>query len=261
MLPIESLPLSPDRRHKQGIARAFSRAAAHYDRYAAFQRASGQQLMAMMGDQRGKTVLDAGCGTGWFSQQWQQRGNPVIALDLSAAMIGQARQRCSAGHYLLGDLESLPLADACVDIAFSNLAIQWCDDLPRVLAELTRVVRPGGMIGISTLARGSLIELEQAWQQVDQRCHSNRFLTAARIRRAFSGYRHRLQPQQHTLHYPDLSALLHEIKGVGAGYLRQGRASGLTGRQRLRALDRAWPRHPDGLPLTYQLIYGVIYCD
>lgn len=247
--------------HKQAIARTFGRAAAEYDRHAAFQRASGDELAALLGPLQGQSLLDAGCGTGWFSRFWQQSGNRVIALDLSHAMLAEARRRGAASAYLAGDIERLPLADKRVDICFSNLAVQWCDDLSRALGEFYRVTRPGGMIAFSTLAEGSLAELTRAWRQVDGEIHANRFLSSAAIALALKPYRHRLYPVPHRLYYPRLAPLLQDIKGVGAGYLRDGRAPGLSGSQRIRRLEAAWERHSAGLPLTYQLIHGLIYRD
>ena len=247
--------------HKQGIAQSFSRAAADYDRHAALQRASGDELAALLGPWQNSVVLDAGCGTGWFSRHWRQGGNHVIALDLSHAMLTEARRQDSASVYLAGDIERLPLADQRVDICFSNLAVQWCDELPRALAELYRVTRPGGAIAFSTLADGSLCELARAWRQVDDGIHVNRFLPAETIARALRPYRHQLRAARHRLHYPRLTPLLQDIKGVGAGYLREGRSRGLTGGHRLRSLEAASERQPAGLPLTYELIYGLIYRD
>ncbi|BAE74180.1 Malonyl-[acyl-carrier protein] O-methyltransferase [Sodalis glossinidius str. 'morsitans'] len=253
--------LNPSADHKPGIARRFSRAAPHYDRYAAFQRACGDRLCALTGPVEGRRILDAGCGTGWFSRRWQAQGNQVVALDLSAAMLGFARQQRSAEAYILGDIERLPLATGSMDIVYSNLAVQWCDDLPRALAELHRVLRPGGILALSTLAQGSLKELAQAWGQVDDGVHINRFLPQAAIAAAFAPYRHRLLAEPYRLHYSQLTDLLREIKGVGAGYLHDGRTPGLTSRSRLRALEANWPHRPAGLPLSYRVVYGIIYRD
>ncbi|AIN47158.1 malonyl-ACP O-methyltransferase BioC [Candidatus Palibaumannia cicadellinicola] len=248
-------------RHKKGIARSFSRAAPHYDRYAAFQRDCGERLRSLMGPRHGKLFLDAGCGTGWFSRCWQRDGNSVIALDLSFAMLASAQQQNSADAYIIGDIEQLPLATAAVECVFSNLAVQWCENLPQVLAQFHRILRPGGVLAVSTLAQGSLDELEQAWRQVDNGMHINRFLPYLDIAAAFNPYNHQIVIEQKTLHYSQLIDLLREIQGVGASYLYQGRPSGLTSRTRFRALEEAWPKHSLGLPLSYQLVYGVLYRD
>ncbi len=248
--------------HKRGIARSFDRAAAHYDSHAAFQRRCGERLMQLAGPQQNKTILDAGCGTGWFSRQWQQRGNRLIGLDLSADMLAVARRDGDTQMlYVNGDMEQLPLSSGSVDMVFSNLAVQWCDDLPAVLAECYRVVRPGGLIALSTLSSGSLLELDLAWSRVDDAVHRNSFLSSACLADHFAAYRHQLHHQRQRLHYPCLRSLLMGLKGVGAGYLRAGRSAGLGGKAALTALEAAWPRDQQGLLLSYHLTYGIIYRD
>ncbi|MCL2895003.1 malonyl-ACP O-methyltransferase BioC [Brenneria tiliae] len=246
---------------KPAIARAFGRAADSYDRHAALQRASGARLLEMVASHRGSQVLDAGCGTGHFSRRWRQLDKTVTALDLSSEMLAYAGEQRAAHRYVLGDIENLPLADGSVDISYSNLAVQWCDDLPRALAELYRVTRPGGAIAFSTLADGSLSELAQAWRRVDGSRRVNRFLSVPAIRAACRPYRHQLHQEWVTHCFPDVLALLKSLKGIGATWLHQGRAPGLLSRGRLDALASGYPRRQEGYPLSYQLIYGVIYRD
>lgn len=248
--------------HKNGIARHFSRAAPNYDRYAGVQRDSGELLRSLLGPQHGQIILDAGCGTGLFSRYWQANGdNQVIALDISAAMLDKARQQNSASIYLIGDIEKLPIATGTIDIAFSNLAIQWCDNIARAITEFYRVLRSGGILAVSTLAKGSLVELEQAWKFIDDNVHINCFLPEQVIKTAFSAYRHYLITEIYTLYYKKLTDLLYDLKGVGASYLYHGRMPGLTSPSRLRALEKAWPQSSTGLPLSYKLVYGVLYRD
>ena len=81
---------------KQAVARAFGRAASHYDAHAALQRLSGDALLAQAPAQSGLQLLDAGCGTGWYSRLWRERGKQVTALDLSPQMLQQARDNDAA---------------------------------------------------------------------------------------------------------------------------------------------------------------------
>ncbi|MDX5627238.1 MULTISPECIES: malonyl-ACP O-methyltransferase BioC [unclassified Brenneria] len=245
---------------KQAIARAFGRAAGSYDRFAALQRASGERLLDMIAPHSGSQVLDAGCGTGHFSRRWQQLGKTVTALDLSAEMLARAAENQSAARYLLGDIENLPLAAGSVDISYSNLAVQWCDDLPAALAELYRVTRSGGAIAFSTLADGSLTELAQAWRRLDGSRRVNRFLPVEAIEAACRPYRCRLHQERVTCRFPDVLSVLKSLKGIGATWQHQDRAPGLLSRSRLKALSSAYPQQ-DGYPLSYQLVYGVIYRD
>ena len=74
--------------NKQAVAAAFSRAAASYDTAAVLQREVGERLLGMGLSHPGQQVLDAGCGTGYFSRRWRELGKQVSALDL--AQIGRA---------------------------------------------------------------------------------------------------------------------------------------------------------------------------
>ncbi|WP_033576926.1 malonyl-ACP O-methyltransferase BioC [Dickeya chrysanthemi] len=247
--------------HKLAIAHAFGRAASHYDRFAALQRESGEYLMTLVDGHAGGELLDAGCGTGYFSARWQAGGKRVTALDLSTEMLAVARQRRSATHYLQGDIEHLPLADGCVDISFSNMAIQWCDDLSAGLAELYRVTRPGGVIAFCTLAQGTLAELDDAWQRLDGSRRINRFLSLETIVSVCRGYHAEISLAPATCHFPDVLSLMRSVKGVGATWLRDGREHGVLSRRQLAALAMHYCRHPQGYPLTYQRVFGVIYRD
>ena len=247
--------------NKQAVAQAFGRAAEGYDRFAELQRYSGERLMALRPALSGATVLDAGCGTGWFSRRWRDQGHRVIALDLSPGMLAQARRDETAHHYLLGDIEALPLRARSVDVSWSNLAIQWCDDLAQGLRELCRVTRPGGRVLFSTLAEHSLHEVRSAWQALDDYQHVNTFLSTAAIQQAGAGLALRLSSETVEQRFPDVRSALQSLKGIGATHIHQGRASGLLTRQRLHQLAQHWPRDERGYRLSYQLVTGVIDCE
>lgn len=247
--------------NKQAVASAFSRAANSYDAAAVLQREVGERLLGIGRGHQGKRLLDAGCGTGYFSRRWRQLGKLVTALDLAPGMLAVARRQQAADHYLLGDIEQMPLPSAAMDICFSSLVVQWCSSLPAALAELYRVTRPGGLILFSTLAQGSLQELGDAWQQVDGQRHMNEFLPPAAVSAACASYRHRVEAEWRTLSYPDVMTLMRSLKGIGATHLHQGRKGGLMSRRRMAALRAAYPRRQEQFPLSYHVIYGVIYRD
>ncbi|WP_422824394.1 malonyl-ACP O-methyltransferase BioC [Xenorhabdus bharatensis] len=247
---------------KQAIAGAFGRAASRYDATAKLQQQTGEYLMKMaQPEDTGNWVLDAGCGTGFFSEHWKQKGKQVIALDLSAGMLSHAKGLQVADYYLQGDIENLGLADNSVDVCFSNLAVQWCNELPRVLQEFHRVTRPGGLILFSTLAQGSLWELEAAWKRIDDYRHINQFLPLQAIADACQPYRNQIRHQQYNQRYPQLLPLLNSLKGIGATHLHHGRQQGLMTRKRMNALSEAYPKNNGNYPLSYQIVFGVIYCD
>ncbi|MFP3028813.1 MAG: malonyl-ACP O-methyltransferase BioC [Arsenophonus sp.] len=246
--------------NKQAIAHAFGRAAKNYDNIALFQQKSGQHLFNCLSIMPGKTVLDAGCGTGYFSEQWQLAGKHVIALDLSVSMLAIAQQKQAAMSYIQADIEYLPLADKSIDLSFSHLAIQWCSNLAIPLSELYRITKKGGVVAFSTLIDGSLQELEHCWQKVDNKRHINSFMTFEQIKQSCQAWRHSLEQQSWHLTYPSFASLLQSIKGIGATYITNGRQQrGLMTKNQLFKLLDHYPHINAKFPLTYQLVYGILY--
>lgn len=253
----------PDKRE---VAASFSRAAASYDSVAALQRAVGRALLAQLPVAlQPDAWLDLGSGTGYFSRQLNQRSPQAtgIAVDIAEGMLRHARSAGGARHHVVGDAERLPLCEASVDLVFSSLAVQWCSQFGTVLDEARRVLRPGGVLAFSSLCAGTLQELRDSWQAVDGLVHVNRF-------RRFEDYQSLcagsglqvldLTRRAEVLHYPDVRGLTHELKALGAHNLNPGRPTGLTGRARMQALLKAYERfrQPQGLPATYQVVYGVL---
>lgn len=253
----------PDKRQ---VAASFSRAAASYDSVAELQRSVGAQLLARLpAELQPRRWLDLGSGTGHFTRALAERFGAAegLALDIAEGMLRHARPQGGAAYFVAGDAEALPLQDASVDLLFSSLALQWCGDFPRVLSEAQRVLRPGGVLAFSSLCVGTLQELRDSWLAVDGFVHVNRF-------RRFEDYQQMcaasglqsltLQRQAEVLHFPDLRSLTDSLRDLGAHNLNPGRPGGLTGRSRIRALIEAYERfrQPQGLPATYQVVYGVL---
>lgn len=253
----------PDKRQ---VAASFSRAAESYDAVAELQRSVGNQLLARLpASLQPRRWLDLGCGTGYFTRALAERyaQGEGLAVDIAEGMLRHARPQGGAAHFIAGDAEALPLQSDSVELLFSSLALQWCADFPRVLSEAQRVLRPGGVLAFSSLCVGTLQELRDSWLAVDGFVHVNRF-------RRFEDYQQlcaasdlqplTLQRQAEVLHFPDLRSLTTSLKELGAHNLNPGRPGGLTGRSRIRALIEAYERfrQPQGLPATYQVVYGVL---
>ena len=95
------------------------------------------------------TALDAACGTGRHAEYLASLGHTVIGVDGSPEMLAVARAKVPGGKFLDGDLRRLPVPDQHVDVVVCALALTHVPDLSPVLAEFTRVLRPGGHLVIS----------------------------------------------------------------------------------------------------------------
>lgn len=94
-------------------------------------------------------ALDAACGTGRHAVNLLAAGHETIAVDRSAAMLEVATAKVPDADLRTGELTSLPLDDASVDVAVCALALAHLVDPAPAIAELARVVRPGGRIVLS----------------------------------------------------------------------------------------------------------------
>jgi SAM-dependent methyltransferase len=112
-------------------------------------------LQALLPARAGDKVLDVGCGTGYFSRQFQASGLRVTGLDPDAAMLAQARAQPGTVCYLQGRSERLPFADASFDYASAITSLCFVGDPLRALTELWRVSRHGVLLGL--LNRRSLL--------------------------------------------------------------------------------------------------------
>lgn len=246
----------------------FDRAARDYDSVAVLQREVGQRLLERLAVIRiePKRIVDVGCGTGMLSVMLgkRYRGTELVCLDISTAMIQRARQRkrwFSAQRFVCGDAEHLPLASRSVDMVFSNLTLQWCNDLEATLRECARVLRPGGVLLYSTLGPDTLRELRESWRAADAYNHVNVFydmhdIGDAMMRAGLSDPV--MDVERLTLTYPDVAKLMAELKLLGARNATQGRPRSLTGKNKLKTMTQAYEsfRRDGVLPATYEVIYG-----
>ena len=109
-------------------------------------------LIALAGIAPGERVLDLACGTGDLAFAAARRGAHVTGLDLTPTMIANARVRAKREaaaervQWSVGDMTSLPVADASFDVVTTGYGLRNVPDLPAALAEIHRVLRPGGRL-------------------------------------------------------------------------------------------------------------------
>lgn len=247
-------------KHKKAIAHAFNKAAQTYDRHANFQRQLGHYMLESYQDKLNGHILDLGCGTGYFSDYLYKNSQILTCFDLSPKMLEKTQKRMGKKdniHYQQGDADHLNFDKPRFKSVFSNLALQWSQDLTRPLCGLKKATQDNGNIFISTLLDGSLNELGRAWQQVDKEPHINNFLRLDEIQTCINkvGFNHsHIEVKPFVLKYTNAISLLKDLKGIGATYQPERKKHGLTTKKQLQKLEIAYQNvvGSNKLTATYQ---------
>jgi ubiquinone/menaquinone biosynthesis C-methylase UbiE len=111
-----------------------------------------EKAYAAAGVQPGTTAADVGAGTGFIAEGLSARGVHVIAIDQSEAMRAEMRKRFGERvDCRLGGADALPVEEGTVDYAFANMYLHHVDNPPRAIAEMVRIVKPGGKLVITDM--------------------------------------------------------------------------------------------------------------
>ena len=258
---------------KHAVRRSFDRAATTYDAAAVLQHEVCRRSLERLDFIRHAParILDAGCGTGnaWPGLAKQYPSARMVALDLAPGMLRQAAASVPWHQRLLrkapltvcGDLERLPLAGGSIDLAWSNLALQWVNALPQAFAEMHRVLAPGGLLLFTTFGPDTLKELRAAQADTDDHPHVSRFIDMHDIGDMLvdCGFADPvIDMETFTLTYDNVRTVMRDLKAIGAHNAAADRPSALSGKQWLAAVEQKYEgfRRDGKLPATFEVIYG-----
>jgi len=257
---------------KLKMRQSFERAAAHYDAAAILQQEISKRLLERLDyiKLQPARVLDVGAGTGISLTGLRQQypAAEIYALDIARAMLLEARKKQGwlqrirrPIQFITADAEKLPLADATVDLLFSNLTLQWCLDLEQTFSEFRRVLKPGGLLMFTTFGPDTLKELRSCWSQVDGYTHVNNFIDMHVVGDALVRSRFAepvMDMELITMTYSDVPGIMRDLKAIGAHNVTQGRARNLTGKGKLQQLFASYEqfRNNGVLPVSYEVVYG-----
>jgi len=100
-------------------------------------------------DLHGKALLDAGSGTGWFSLKATERGASVTSLDIGPKLLEQVAKKCETRR-VVGDICKTDFEDGAFEFIVSSEVIEHVPDPRKAIAELSRILKPGGALVLST---------------------------------------------------------------------------------------------------------------
>lgn len=267
-------PVTRNSVQRSNLRRSFDRAAANFDSVATLPREIATRMIERLSLMRlqARTILDAGCGTGHASRLLQQRypGALIVEIDLSERMLRQPSARRKPGwpwlgrrsrrHGVCADFQRLPLAATSIDLIWSNLALHWAPDLPRVFAEAHRVLRPGGVLMFSVFGPDTLEELRAVSSGGIFRVNQHLDMHDIGDMLVACGYADPVVDMENlTLTYPDVPALLRDLRAHGSTPVAGLQTKGLRGRAAYRGLVSRYEQFRRGdnrLPARIEIVYG-----
>lgn len=210
-------------------------------------------------------IIDLGTGDGRHIKLLQQqfKGASVVGADLSLSRLHHAsgNRRFWQRNPLLVCLDAsrpLPLADDSIDLVVSNMMLPWLSDAKGLVAEINRVLVKDGAYFISTAGPDTLVELRQAWAEVDNSQHINLFLDMHDVGDLMvsSGLADPVMDTERiTVTYSSLDALLDELIGLGFINVLFGRRKGLTAKSVRQRLAANYPLNKEGgIDATLELV-------
>jgi SAM-dependent methyltransferase len=159
-----------------------------YGRDGAFVPELGAGVLEWLAAQPGERILDLGCGDGQLTERIRASGTSVTAIDASPQMVAAARARGIDAQE--GSAESLPYPDGAFDAVFSNAVLHWVRGQGEMMAQVRRVLRPGGRFAAEMGGHGNIAAIRVALAAVFARHgfaaagdHDNYYPTAETYKR------------------------------------------------------------------------------
>lgn len=154
--------ISPVHRSKAEARQSYNRMSGWYDLFSGSEKKFSQAGLRLLDIQPGERMLEVGAGTGHALAEMARRGAHLTALDIAEGMLQAARKRNQAAglegaavNFVQGDALRLPFPSENFDAVFISFTLELFDtpEIPLVLAECRRVLRPGGRMGVVALVK------------------------------------------------------------------------------------------------------------
>ena len=140
--------------HNLKTAATWNAGGQHYDRVSQTIADSIEHCVKRLAPRSGERVLDVATGTGWAARRVAARGATVTGIDLGADLIEAAKAAAAEARltidFRVGDAEKLPFEDESFDAVISTCGVMFVRDPQAAAAELARVCRKGGRLGLTT---------------------------------------------------------------------------------------------------------------
>ena len=248
------------------VARHRDRAAPHFAAYDFLVREASERLMESLESwtRPFPVVLDLGCHQGQLAPLLRARGGitSLIQSDMSLKMLSYAQ-----GTRIVADEETLPFAEASIDLVVSALSLHWVNDVPGMLIQLRRTLKPQGVMILSLLGGNTLTELRQAIMAAEiafgegSSPHISPFIDSrdagALLQRA--GFSMPVATSETlTVTYENALKLMHDLRGMGESNALMAKSGKPLSRRMIGMMceeyRRLFPASDGGIRASFEIV-------
>lgn len=250
------------------IQNNFNRAAKNYDFHAKFFNLVADNMLDVLQLFKipPQNILDLGCGTGNLIKSLHNiysKAN-INGIDFANNMLQIAKLKNPNTKFILGNLNNLPIKKGSYDLIVSNLSVNWCLDLPNLINEVYRALKPSGVFLFSTYGPNTLYELKKSWLAIDDHPHINPFMQMESIGDILLHNKF-IEPvvnQEYIdLKFSSIGKLFEFLKYTGQTNAHSARYKGLLTPAKLKRLEVEYKKeftanNNNKLNATFEIVYG-----
>ncbi len=214
---------------KDKIKKSFSKSFKTYDRYAVVQDLISEKLINRLKNKKINSILEIGTGTGNYAVKLKKMypDSKLYLIDFSKKMLSMAEKKLSNYYgikYIIDDAENMDfnkLSGRKFDLITSNSTFQWFENLNKYLTQIINFLSPGGVLLFSYFGNKTFIELNEVlkvyYNDSGMQLPAQKFISAPELEKLIKSItgNYYLQEFNEYREYPDLLALLKEIRGTG----------------------------------------------
>ncbi len=251
---------------QKAIVAHFNRFSKNYDQYAILQREVAERLIDRLElvNIQPTTVVDIGSRTGYSTELLQKKypQAQVIAIDWAENLL---RLQKEPFLKICSFPDKLPLPEAIADLVVVNLSWHWLNNPQMGLKEWRRLLKPGGLLLLSTCGPDTLSELRASFAEVDDSPHVHLFLDMHDIGDALMNADFIdpvMQAERLCLLYSSVSKIVRDLRNTGTANALKARRQSLTGKNRWRTMLAAYEKfitEEKDYPMTVEIVYGLAW--
>ncbi len=251
--------------YKKKIAKAFNSKSSTYEEYSLVQNEVSNRMIERLKLMKfkPKSILDLGSGVGYLSNILKEifPDATVTCLDISLDMLLECRKKNLNLNLVMADAENMPFSNNVFDLVISSFTLHWCEEIEKIFSDIHKYLRNRGVFMFTTVGPNTLMELNQAYANIDGEQHVNSFTDMHVYGDSLlkCGFHDPVMDVENlVIEYSSFSNILKSLRKTGANTVI-GQKANFMSKKSYRKLSDSYKKNKDNgrFPVTYEMIYGV----